>query len=652
MHPLGRVPKTARQIFHPERRLFDNRYLWANLFLIAVTAVLLFRLWYVQIYRGDYYRQISENNRIQYIEIPAPRGLIYDRHGHVVLGNRPYFDLILIPQAIKDATTTFKILARLLHMPTALFERHLWQNRGQPKYLPINLKRNLSLHEVATIQSNRIFLPGIDVAVAPRRDYKPETPSHMVGYLGEISRRELLELNRQTPNNLYRSGDLIGKQGLEARWEKYLRGRKGHRLIQVDAFGRESDFFDKNSLKLPETPALPGSDLILTLDMELQRVANEAFKGKNGAVVALNPQNGEILAMVSEPGYDPNIYQGVLSEEKYRSLLQNPFKPFLDKTTGGSFMPGSTFKAVVALAALEEGIINANTTFHCPGHYQIGSQVFHCHERHGHGTVNLRHALMKSCDVYFYNIGVELGVDRIAKYAAELGLGQKLGVNLNFEVPGLIPTSAWKKNTLRTPWTTGETPSIAIGQGYVQMTPIQIANLYATIGNEGQIWRPYLVKRIINHVGETMLVQDPQLIKRVNKIRPESFKIVKEGLKAVVMDAEGTGKNAAVEGQSVAGKTGSVQVVSLNKNMNKGEAVSMHWREHAMFAAFSPVENPEIVVAIISEHDKVGGGGRAAAPVAGKIIDAYWNLKKQREHQEPLAKKDAGTPSDTKATLQ
>lgn len=638
------MTNTARQVFQQDRRMFEGRYLGANLFLIAMTGLLLFRLWYVQIYRGDYYRQISENNRIQYIEIPAPRGIIYDRAGRVVLGNRPYFDLVLVPQYLTDATTTFRILARLLHMPSALFERRLWQNRGQPKYLPVNLKRNLSLHEVASIQSNRIFLPGVNVTVAPRRDYKPDTPSHMVGYLGEISRRELLDLNRETPSNPYRSGDLIGKQGLEARWEKHLRGTKGHRLIQVDAFGRESDFFDKNALKLPETPAEPGSDLILTLDMELQRVANETFKGKNGAVVALNPKNGEILAMVSEPGYDPNIYQGVLSEEKYRSLLQNPFKPFLDKTTGGAFMPGSIFKAVVALAGLEEGIVNANSTFYCPGHYQIGSQVFHCHERHGHGTVNLRRALMKSCDVYFYNLGIELGVDRIAKYATELGLGQKLGVQLNFEMPGLIPTSAWKKLTYRVPWTTGETPSIAIGQGYVQMTPMQIANLYATIGNEGLIWRPYLVKRIINHFGETMMVQDPQLMKRVSKISRESFRIVKEGLKAVVMDQEGTGKNAAVDGYTVAGKTGSVQVVSLNKNMNKGEAVSMHWREHALFAAFSPLDDPEIAVAIISEHDKIGGGGRAAAPIAGKVIRAYWQLKEQRGGLDPVAQREA--PAD------
>lgn len=350
--------------------------------------------------------------------------------------------------------------------------------------------------------------------------------------------------------------------------------------------------------------------------------------------------------MVSEPGYDPNIYQGVLSEEKYRSLLQNPFKPFLDKTTGGVFMPGSIFKAVVALAGLEEGMINANSTFFCPGHYQIGSQVFHCHERHGHGTVNLRRALMKSCDVYFYNLGIELGVDRIAKYAAELGLGQKLGVQLNFEMPGLMPTSAWKKLTLRMPWTTGETPSIAIGQGYVQMTPMQIANLYATLGNEGEIWRPYLVKRIINHFGETLMVKDPQLIKRVTKISRDSFRIVNEGLKAVVMDPEGTGKNAAVEGYTVAGKTGSVQVVSLNKNTNKGEAVSMHWREHALFAAFSPVENPEIAVAVISEHDKIGGGGRAAAPIAGKIIRAYWDLKKQRGELDPVAQRQEGSEAE------
>ncbi len=634
-----------RRIFQEDRRIVENRFLWANIVFIAVAGFLMVRLWYVQIYRGDHYRQISENNRIQYIEIPASRGIIYDRFGKVVLGNRPYFDLVYIPQFVKDTKTTFKILSRLLHLPPSTFERRLWMSRGQPKFLPVNLKRNLTVHEVAAIQSNKIFLPGIDIAVAPRRDYKPETPSHMVGYLGEISRKELSHYGKEAPDSPYRAGDLVGKQGLEWRWEKYLKGQRGHRLIQVDAFGRQTDL--NSGLDLPQVAATPGSDLILTLDMDLQTVAREAFRGKNGAVVALDPRSGEILAMVSEPGYDPNIYQGVLSEEKYRSLVANPFKPFLDKTTGGTFMPGSTYKSVVAIAGLEEGVITPDKTFYCPGYYQVGGQTFHCWEHSGHGTVNLRRALMKSCDVYFFNVGMELGVDRIAKYAQELGLGQKTGLFLNFEQPGLIPTSAWKKLTYRVPWSTGETPSVAIGQGADQLTPIQMANLYATIGNGGQIWRPYLVRRVLNPVGETMLMQEPEMVRRIDKIKPETFRLVKEGLMAVVMDKEGTGKSAYVEGVTIAGKTGSAQVVSLSKNTGKSQKdVSIAWREHAMFAAFSPVDKPEIAVAVISEHDKQAGGGKQAGPIVGKIIKAYWELKKQRQLELTQREKSKSPPAD------
>lgn len=634
--------------FNENRSIVESRFIWANIIILVITSLLMVRLWYVQIYRGDYYKNMAENNRFQYIEIPAPRGIIYDRNGSVVLGNRPYFDMVMIPQYLRDKETTFDVMSKLLHTPETVFDRRMRMVRGQPKYLPISLKRNLSLHEVSIIQNNKVFLPGIDVAVAPRRDYNPFTPSHMVGYLGEISRNELTRLNHNADEHTgYRSGDLIGKQGLEARWETYLRGKRGHRLIQVDAFGRQADSTEKSEMKLPQVEAIPGNDLILTLDLDLQEVARNAFKGKNGAVVVLDPRNGEILAMLSEPGYDPNIYQGILSQEKYRSLLNNPFKPFLDKTTSGTFMPGSVYKAVVASAGIEEGVINANTTFNCPGYYTLHGETFHCHDRKGHGVVNLRKALMKSCDVFFYNVGVELGVDRIAKYAVDLGLGEKTGFQLNFELPGLIPTVAWKRKVLNQSWTPGETPSISIGQGAVQVTPMQMANLYATLGNGGNIWRPFLVKRVINHVGESILVQDPELTRKVSLIKASTLQMVREGLTAVVMDQEGTGKAAAVPGVTVAGKTGSVQVVSLSKNTTKLD-VSMKWREHAMFAAFSPAENPEIAIAIISEHDKVGGGGKAAAPVAGKIIAAYWDLKKKRAEAKASQKPSvtAGQPQE------
>lgn len=623
-----------RKMFLKKDLIAPNRFLVANVLILAVMGLLLARLWYLQIYRGDHYRRMSENNRTRFIEVPAPRGMVFDRHGEVVLGNRPYFDLVYIPQYVKDKEKTLELLSRLLHVPAAVFERRLKVGGGTPRFLPINLKRNLSLHEVATVQSNQIFLPGIDIAVAPRRDYKPETPSHMVGYLGEISGRSISKSNDEDPGNPYRPGDLIGKQGLERRWEKYLRGKRGSRLVQVDAFGRRTKS-DIEGISLPEEPPVPGSDVVLTLDMELQRVAREAFQGKNGSVVVLNPQNGEILAMVSEPGYDPNMFQGVLSVEKYRSLLANPLAPFLDKTTGGEFIPGSVYKAVVAVAALEEKVVTPQTTFHCPGHYMLGGETFHCHHRPGHGKVDLNLALMKSCDVFFYHVGVELGVDRIAKYARMFGLGEKLGVLLNFERPGLIPTMAWKRQTFNAPWTAGETPPVSIGQGANLMTPVQMANLYATLGNGGRIWRPFLVKRVINHIGETILIQDPELIGELTEISSQSLNIVASGLRDVVMHKDGTGKAAAVDGVTVAGKTGSVQVVSLKKNLTDLD-VSMKWREHAMFAAFSPVENPEIAIAVVSEHDKVGGGGKSAAPVAGKIIAAYWKLKAQRAATETL----------------
>lgn len=617
------------RIHKQDSLLVESRFLWASIAVLLVLSGLLFRLWYIQIYKGRFYVDISERNRVRKIEIPAPRGIIYDRNGEVILGNSPFFDLVYIPQYVKDRDTTFKILSRLLHVPASRFESRLEMVQGQPKFLPIALKRNLSQHEVSIIEANKLFLPGIEVRVAPRRDYNPDIPPHLIGYLREIDPKSLKSISKDTGDNPYLIGDLVGKQGIEARWESYLRGKRGYRLIQVDAFGRQTEGFEEEGWKFPSVPAIPGSDLELTIDKELQKVTREAFSGKNGSVVVLNPKTGEILAAVSEPGYDPKIMQNGLTGEDWRRLTEDPFKPFLDKTTGGEFPPGSVYKAVVALAALEERIVDQHKTFFCPGHFTLGNRLFNCHERQGHGTVNLHKALMKSCDVYFYQIGVELGVDRIAKYAKALGLGQVLGLDLNMERPGLIPTSAWKMLVHRFPWAAGDTPNVSIGQGYILMTPIQMANLYATLANGGKVWRPYVVSRVTNHVGETIYEHQPELIRQVNEIKPESFALIRNALMGVVMDPQGTGKNAMVPGINVAGKTGSVQVVSLKKNRNQGD-VSVGWKEHAMFTSFAPVDEAEIAVAVVSQNDSVGGGGRSAAPVAGRIMTAYFRLKEQR----------------------
>jgi penicillin-binding protein 2 len=616
----------------------QSRFLSATIVLLLTFSALLIRLWQIQVYHGTYYRDLSEDNRIKKDEIPAPRGIIFDRYGEVVLGNRPFFDLVYIPQYMKDKDLTFKILAKLLNVSVSRFESMVKAGQGRPKYIPIILKRNLSIHEVSIIESNRVFIPGIEVNIAPRRDYHPDTPPHLVGYLGEIGPRDMQKLNSMDEDNPYFPGDMIGKQGLEQRWEKYLRGKRGYRLIQVDAFGRQTNLFE-NSWTLPIKPAVPGAELVLTLDMKLQRAAKDAFQGKYGAVIVMDPRNGDILAMASSPTFDLSMYQENLSADKWRSLIDDPFKPLFDKTTGGEFPPGSVYKPVVAMAALEEGIINPNTTFRCNGSITIGGETFHCHKRTGHGVVNLKSALMKSCDVYFFNLGVELGIDRIAKYARALGLGSRLGVGLNQESAGLVPTTAWKRLTFHAPWTIGETPSVSIGQGANLMTPIQMASLYATIANGGKIWRPTVLRRITNHLGEEVVHHEPELLSNVATIRPETFHLIRTILQSVVMDPEGTGKNANVPGVTVGGKTGSVQVVSLRKNRNQTD-VSMKWKEHAMFAAFSPVENPEMVVVVISENDVVGGGGASAGPVAGKIIEAYWNLKKQRELSVSQSDKD------------
>jgi penicillin-binding protein 2 len=620
-----------KKIFRPNYLLVESRFFWASAVVLAAIALLWLRMWNLQIYKGDYYRRVSENNRIRRIDIPAPRGVIYDAFGKVVLGNTPSSDLVLIPQYTSDIDKTFAILGRLMHQPATVYEKRYRSVRSQPKFMPITLQRNLSQHEISIIEGSKIFLPGVEVRTTARREYIDTVSPHMVGYLGEINPSSLTELNAERSTNMYLAGDLIGKQGLEARWEKHLRGKRGYRMIQVDAYGRASSPSSRSSevWELPQVAAVPGSNIELTLDLELQQSVYHGFSGKNGAVIAMDPRSGAIYAMISQPGWDPYMYQRGVTVEEYRALSLDPFHPFIDKTTGGEFAPGSPYKAVVGLAALQEKVINSQTSFHCPGSFTLGGQEFGCHQRSGHGYVNLRRALMQSCDVFFYHVGIELGVDRIANYARMFGLGSKLGFGLNLERPGLVPTEAWKKSVHREPWIGGETPPIAIGQGYNLMTPLQMASLYATIANKGTIWKPYLVRRVTNQLGEVVEERTPQIMRTIDTISPEVFDQVQKGLLAVVMDDEGTGKNARVKGVNVAGKTGSVQVVNLKKS-NKQTDVSVLWKEHAMFASYAPAENPEIVVIVVSEHDEKGGGGASAAPVAGIILNKYFELKKRR----------------------
>ena len=593
--------------------------------------IIFIRIWYLQIYRGEYYSKISEKNRVRKIDLPAPRGLILDRNNQILLSNKICQDLAYTPQYILNSQKTLLMLSRLLNIPHNKLTSIVYQNRSKPKFLPIMLKRDLSKHEISIIQTNQIFLPGIDILTSPRRKYTPQTPPHLVGHVGEISYNQLKNtqnINKQQP---YYPGDMIGKYGLEKKLEQHLRGKRGFHYIQVDAFGRQVANNSNNDYKLslPKKNSIPGHSLELTIDFNLQKTAQKAFRGKHGAIVALNPKNGEILVLVSSPQYDPAIYQKRISSDKWNYLVNNPTKPLYDKTTGGAYPPGSLFKPLIAIAAIEENIITSKTAHKCKGHIQLGNHKFHCYKRSGHGLINLTQAMSKSCDVYFYNLGLALGIKRITHYAKMFGFGKKLNFKLNYESPGLVPTSEWKVQQTGKPWNLGDIPSISIGQSANLATPLQLASFYSTIANKGIIWKPYLIRSIKSHTGRIIYRSSPKIIKKLNQISPKTFITIQQILSEVVSNPTGTGRRAYNPEIPIAGKTGSIQVVSLKKYSSHKNNIRNSWYEHAMFAAFSPIKSAEIVVVVVSEHDKKGGGGSQTAPIARKIIEAYWKQKQK-----------------------
>jgi penicillin-binding protein 2 len=616
-----------KRLFKQESLVGGHRLVGAHVFVLVVLIVLTLRLWQVQILRGEYYSEISKKNRIRRIEIPAARGMIYDRDGKLMLANQPYFDLVFVPQFVNDTETSLRILSRLIHVPMNRLRRSLRQAQGRPAYLPITIKRNLSSHEVAIIETNKIFLPGVDILPVPRRDYPPDIASHLVGYLAEIDPLTLKKSEKDPGIDPYQQGDLIGKQGVEASFEKHLRGKSGYRLIQVDAFGRKTQPH-LEGMTLPVIDAQKGHDVELTIDIDVQEAARRAFMGKQGAIVVVAPKTGEILALISSPGFDPALYQKQMSQDEWYAIINNPFKPLLDKTTGGEFIPGSVFKPLIGLAALQEGITTPMRTIRCHGSFQLGNDLFHCWERQGHGIVDLEKAIARSCDSYFYQIGIELGIDKITEYALDFGLGKRLGLGLNMERPGLVPSREWKRKNVGSSWQGGDTPNVAIGQGYVSMTPLQMAMLYASIATDGKMMKPRLLRQITNSIGEVVETGPNEVFHQSAKISAQNFKLMRRYLQSVVMSNDGTGRNASLKNHTVAGKTGSAQVVSLKKNQNnQADDTSMLWKEHAIFTAFSPTENAEIAIAIVSENDSVGGGGAQAAPIAKQILEAYWQKK-------------------------
>ncbi|NMC75657.1 MAG: penicillin-binding protein 2, partial [Geobacteraceae bacterium] len=488
--------------------------------------------------------------------------------------------------------------------------RDKWEKgRKRNRYQPVILASGITRDQLEILEENRLFLPGLDVEMHPIREYPHGLlGSHLFGHLGEMSEQEMGSDRFKE----YNPGDYVGKSGIERSWEKELHGADGGRQIEVDAMGR---FLRTVSEKSPTT----GNSLVLTIDLELQKQAEAAFGEQAGAAVAMDVTSGEILAFVSNPGFDPALFAGKLSPKQWNEYLADKRHPLENKALKGQYPPGSTFKIVTAIAGLEEGLIDDTTTVHCSGSYQFGNRAFGCWNRHGHGAVNLRKALRESCDVYFYRLGERLGVDTIARYAKMLGLGAPSGICLENEKGGLVPTSEWKVRRFGKKWVPGETLPVSIGQGYVLATPIQLAVMTATVANQGTLFRPHLVKKVVSPEGKVLREFLPEVIGRA-AIRPESWKAVTRGLFAVVNEPGGTGGRARLSEVKVAGKTGTSQVVKLRKGWSQYQ-----YRDHALFVAFAPVEKPEIAVAVVVEHGEHGGS--AAAPIAGKILRTYFQGK-------------------------
>ncbi|MGA7827786.1 MAG: penicillin-binding protein 2 [Geobacteraceae bacterium] len=599
------------QRFIREVRDTSRRFFVLTIAVSVLFFVLLMRLWYLQIVKTEDFQNLSENNRLRLVPVAASRGTILDRTGKILVDNRPSFSIAVIPQEVTDKDGLLKSLSKLVGINEADL-REKWDKAKKGKrYQPIILASNITRDQLEILEENRYFLPGLDVEMHPIRAYPYGLlGAHLFGHLGEISEQEMSSDRFKE----YNPGDYVGKSGIERNWEKELHGADGGRQIEVDAMGR---FLRTVSERNPT----PGDSLELTVDLDLQKAAESAFGEQAGAAVALDVNSGEVLAFVSSPSFDPALFAGRMPAATWNKYLHDKRHPLENKALTGQYPPGSTFKIITAIAGLEEGLIDESTTFTCTGSYKYGNRSFRCWKRSGHGVVNLRKALRESCDVYFYHLGEQLGVDKIAHYAKMFGFGAPVGVGLENEKAGLIPTAAWKLKRYGKKWLGGETLSVAIGQGYVLATPLQLAEMTAEVANEGIFYAPHLVKKVVSPTGKVLQEFKPTVVRKLD-IKASTWRAVKKGLFAVVNEPGGTGAVARLVEVKVAGKTGTSQVVKLR---DRRGGIPYQYRDHALFVAFAPYDNPEIAVAVVVEHGEHGGS--AAAPIAAKILRAYFEGK-------------------------
>jgi penicillin-binding protein 2 len=587
-----------------ELRELLRRLVFLQIGLAVAVALVIGRLWQLQIYEGPHYRDLSENNRTRTFVVEPARGLIYDRN-HVLLANNvPSFSLYVTLEDVKDVSGLVTKLVELVGLDETQLRKRMTAPGSRQN--PRKLKDGLTLKEAAQIESHRLDLPGVMIQVESQRNYPVGVvAAHLLGYVGEISQEQL---DRGESGELHQ-GSIIGQYGIEKSYDRFLRGKTGEKLTEVDALGHEK------RTTLVEKPEA-GDDLYLSIDIRLQRLAEELLGEESGAIVAMNTETGEVLALASRPTFNPNFLSRDMTAKQWSEIVQDEGRPLTNRATQGQYPPGSTFKIIMATAALETQTVTPDTRIHCNGGYPFGKRVFHDWKKGGHGAMDITAAMVNSCDVFFYTIGQRMGIETIASYAEQFKLGQPTGIELPSERGGIVPSPAWKEKARNEPWFPGETISAAIGQGYVNVTPMQMTQVIATVANGGDILRPRLVHAVMERA-TGHLQEQPSVARGRLSVKPHNLEIIRDSLAGVV--SHGTATKAKSTLVSIAGKTGTAQVAALRSGPEKD--IPKKLRDHAWFVSYAPVEKPRIAVAVLVEH--MGHGGSAAAPLAKQVIEAY-----------------------------
>lgn len=603
-------PLTLRDLGQ-ESRIFTRRVVLMVAAISVLAALLLGRLAFVQIVKHDHYKVLSQENRVKILPLPPVRGLIYSRDGVLVAENRPSFSLELIPERVRDLEQTLADLAVIIGFDEAELGRFQEELKRKRRFESIALKVGLSEREVAVFSVNRHRFPGVDIVARPTRFYPlGSLTAHVIGYVGRIDEEELQRID--APN--YSGTTHIGKAGVEKSYERVLHGRVGYQQVEVNAQGQVLRV-------LEETLPVPGKDLYLSLDASLQRAATDALGGRRGAVVAIDPNDWGLLAAVSVPAYDPNLFVNGIPYAVYSRLQSSPDRPLYNRVTQGQYPPGSTIKPFLSLAGLETGLRLPQSISSCPGFFRLPGKAhrYRCWKKPGHGPVDLKLAIAQSCDVYFYRLAADMGIDELHARLGQFGFGKRTGVDLPEEASGLLPSQEWKRRVRKSMWYAGETVITGIGQGYTLATPLQLASAVATLSQQGRQLRPRMVARIGT---DEQSREQPEAEITVDA-QGENWRRVIDGMVEVVHGARGTARRSS-EGASFrfAGKTGTSQLFRIPQDRNiKNEAIPERLRDHALFIAFAPVEDPTIAVAVIVENGE--SGSAAAAPVARRVLDHY-----------------------------